>query len=169
MIIKFVGEQTTEQMMENLTKVVSEVLVKVGIEGVPFKVKTVEMGLVFDVEGEQQFLTVAHEGVEEIFQINVQLDEEGEIKKSVNNEEQSFQDDFTRSVMKGEEFKVGEPIESEYNEADLIELDRVDGGDIVEVRSRHKETDEIIYQYFYNGELVGEMAVIEQPKTDEEA
>lgn len=160
MIVKFMGQQTTDQLFDNINTIMNDITSRTKLSSSGFKLRTVELGFVFNVDGEDKFLTVNHDGIEEIFQINVQLEQDGTIKKAKDNEDESFQDDFTRSVMRGEDFMVDCPvIESEYNADDLIELDRLDGGDTIEVRYKHKQTNEIIYQYFFNNVLVGEMAV----------
>lgn len=166
MIIKFNGETSINKLGKLIQEVAGTIQERAGLEkGTKIKVKDCQIGVLFEVDGEMKFLNVEHEGIKEVFQVNVDLDTKGNIAKAVDNEEESFQDEYTRSVLKGIENPLTEEIPSVYNEEDLEFITEENGGDLVERRYRHKETGEIVLRYYRNGILVGEMGY----KTKEEA
>ena len=166
MIIKFNGETSINKLGKLIQEVAGTIQERAGLEkGTKIKVKDCQIGVLFEVDGEMKFLNVEHEGIKEVFQVNVDLDTKGNIAKAVDNEEESFQDEYTRSVLKGIENPLTEEIPSVYNEEDLEFISEENGGDLVERRYRHKETGETVLRYYRNGILVGEMGY----KTKEEA
>lgn len=162
MIIKFYGEMTLQQLGCHLYEVIRDISKRadLGIDANGVKVRDIQLGAVFNINGEHQYLTVDHDGLNEIFQVNVQLDKDGEIKKAVDNEKESFLDEYSKAVAKGEE-KEYSVIESVYDSADLIQIDELNGGDIVEKTFKHAVTEETVIQYYKNGKLIGEMGMAE--------
>lgn len=157
MIIKFNGETSLSKLPELVKEVTKDIQERAGIPASKFKIKDAQIGVVFKVGSEMKYMAVEHDGVAEIFQVQVQLDDKGNIKKTVDNEEESFVDEYTRAVAKGLESPVTEEIESVYNLEELEEVARDDAGDLVAVYYNHKETTERVVQYFRNGVLVAEM------------
>lgn len=158
MIIKFNGETSINKLGKLIQEVVGTIQERAGLEkGINIKVKDCQIGVLFEVNGEMNFLNVEHEGIKEIFQVNVELDKKGNIAKAVDNEAESFQDEYTRTVLKGLESPVAEEIETVYNDEDLKFISEVDGGDLVEKVYNHKITGEVVLRYYRNEILVGEM------------
>ena len=94
------------------------------------------------------YLNVEHEGVPEIFKVAVELDEKGNIKKAVDNEKESFMDDYSRARAKGVADSIGRTeIESVYNDSDLDFHREENGGDLV---------CELVERFYRDGVLVGE-------------
>lgn len=157
MIIKFNGETSLSKLPELIKGITKDIQERAGIPASKFKVKDAQIGLVFKFGNEMKYMVVEHDGVAEIFQVNVQLDEKGNIKKTVDNEEESFTDEYTRAVTKGLECPVDKEIDSVYNADELKEVNREDVGDLVAIYFEHKESKEKVVQYFRNGTLVAEM------------
>ena len=88
MIIKFNGETSINKLGKLIQEVVKNIQERAGLDsGTNIKVKDCQIGVVFEVNGEMNFLNVEHEGIKEIFQVNVQLDSRGNIAKAVDNED----------------------------------------------------------------------------------
>lgn len=158
MIIKLNGETSINKLGKIIQEVAGDIQERAGLEkGTKLKVKDAQIGVMFEVNGELNYLSVEHEGIKEIFQVNVQLDSKGNIVKAVDNEEETFQDEYTRNILKGIESPITEEIESVFDDADLIIIDSVNGGDLVEKTYRNTKTNEIVKRYYRNDVLVGEM------------
>lgn len=164
MIIKFNGETSLSKLPELIKEITKDIQERAGIPASKFKVKDAQVGLVFKVGNEMKYMAVEHDGVAEIFQVNVQLDEKGNIKKTVDNEEESFVDEYSKAVAKGLESPVVEEIESVYDSEELVEVARDDAGDLVAIYFEHIETKETVVQYFRNGILVAEMGYKDKEK-----
>lgn len=163
MIIKFNGETSINKLGKLIQEVVKNIQERAGLDSdTNIKVKDCQIGVVFEVNGEMNFLNVEHEGIKEIFQVNVQLDSRGNITKAVDNEEESFQDEYTRSILKGLESPAVKEIESVYNTEDLEFKSEENGGDLVEKRYIHTKTGEVVLRYYRNEILVGEMGYKEK-------
>lgn len=159
MIIKFNGTMDIEQLKTNIETVVGDIIRRAGLEGHNIAIKDAQLGVLFNVDTNPQYLTVEHEGVPEIFEVNVKLNDAGEIDRAVDNEKESFHDDYTRAVAKGEEAPVTEEIESVFNDDELEEVEVVDAGDLKEVHYNLKDTEDSVVRYYRNGLLVGEALV----------
>ena len=156
MIIKINGETTVNKLPNIIKEVAGTIQERMGADH-KIKIKNAEIGVVAMVEGEPMYFKVEHDGIEEILTINVQLDKKGNILKTVDNEKESFLDDYSKAVAKGIDCIKNEPIESVYNMEDL-QLEHVeDGGDIQGRYYVHKVTNERVIQYYRNGVLVGEL------------
>lgn len=157
MIIKLHGETSMNKLPKILKEVIADVQARAGIPDAKFTLKDVEVGVMFNVEGQKQFISVSHDGVAEVFKVHVKLDKKGNIDMTVDNEKESFLDDYSKAVAKGEESTAGyEPIESVFDDADLEEVHEEDGGDLVAKFYKHKKEDLHVVRYFRNGVLVGE-------------
>lgn len=157
MIIKFNGETTIDKLGKLIELVAEDMVQRAGLEPMNMVLRDCQIGVLFDVNGELNYLNVEHDGVNEILQINVQLSETGDIVRKVDNEEKSFQDDYTRNVLKGLENPSNKEIESVYNDDDLTLLRTVDGGDLKELTYKNNKTDETVKRYYRNNILIGEM------------
>ena len=163
MIIKFNGTMSHEQLARHMATIINDVLVKLegsNVEVTDTKLRDLQVGVLFTVNGVDQYLTVNHDGLDEPFSVLVKLDENGEIERSKDNKEESFLDDYTKAVAKGEEFRV-DPIESNYNNEELIKIAEVDGGDLIETHYVFKEAclHDVLVQYHREGVLVGEFCM----------
>lgn len=160
MKIKIEGNQSINKLGANIKNIVKDIQERAGAENLPFKIESAEITLVFMVNGEAQYLTVNHEGVNEIFTVACEVDKRGNVIKAVDNESRSFLDDYTRAVAKGEvkEYPV---IESCYKDEELDKQAETDGGDMKEVAYIHRPTGATVLRYYKNGELIGEVATAE--------
>lgn len=157
MIVKFKGETSLNKLPKLIKEVTADIQQRAGIPETQFKVKDAELGLVFKVGEEMHYLNVEHEGVPEIFKVAVELDEKGNIKKAVDNEKESFMDDYTRARAKGVADEIGRTeIESVYNDSDLDFHREEDGGDLICKYYKHKQTGELVERFYRDGILVGE-------------
>lgn len=157
MIIKLHGETSLSKLPKIIKEVVTNIQERAGIDASKFTVKDAEVGILFNVEGTKSMISVEHDGVAETFQVHVKLDSKGNVEAEVDNEKESFLDDYTRAVAKGEQPVVGvNPIESVFNDADLEEVGVENGGDIVAKYYDHKKEDLRVVRYYRNDVLVGE-------------
>lgn len=157
MILKFKGETSLNKLPKLIKEVTADIQQRAGIPETQFKIKDAELGLVFKVGEEMHYLNVEHEGVPEIFMVAVELDEKGNIKKAVDNEKESFMDDYTRARAKGVADEIGRTeIESVYNDSDLDFHREENGGDLVCKYYKHKQTGELVERFYRDGVLVGE-------------
>ena len=161
MIIKFKGETSLKQMGQMLPEIIKDTQQRAGIETADFLLKDVEIGVVFNIAGEKQFLAVEHEGLKETFTLVVQLDKQGNVVTKKDNEEETFMDKFERAVAKGEEVEYKE-IESAYSDNDLVLETETYGGDMVCKTYRHIGTEEKVFRYYKNNILVGEFGCNEK-------
>lgn len=157
MIIKLHGETSLNKLPKILKEVITDIQNRAGIEESKFNIKDLEVGILFNVNGEKMFLSVQHEGVKETFTVHVELDGKGNIKSNKDNENESFLDDYSKAVSKGLANPVTKEIESVYNDEDLIEESRIDAGDLVEITYTEIFTGEKVQRYYRNGVLVGEI------------
>ena len=158
MIIKTKGTTTLEQLNRIVGELVGKVTQQLGatIEGV--KIKDAELGVVLTINGEEQYVTVNHDGLDEVFKVVVALDENGEVKKERTNEKESFLDGYTRSQATGQQQPAMTRIESVYNDEDLTLAYEEVAGDLTERGYRHKDNLAVIRYYREGIGLVGEMA-----------
>lgn len=157
MIVKLHGETSMNKLPKIIKEVVAGVQEKAGIPDSKFTVKDIEIGILFNVEGEKNYLSVTHEGVAEPFKVHVKLDSKGNVDMTVDNEKESFLDDYSRAMAKGEQSPAGhEPIESVFEDADLEQVHEENGGDLVAKFYEHKKEDLLVVRYFRNDVLVGE-------------
>lgn len=146
----------TEQLLKNIETLVNEVLVRAGMEAKDFAIRDAQVGVLFNVDEEPQYLTVVHDGQPEIFTVNVKLDDNGEIDRTLDNEKESLNDEYTKAVNRGEESPITKEIESVFNDADLEEDKVVDAGDLKEIHYKLKGSDDAVVRYYRNDTLVGE-------------
>lgn len=159
MIIKFNGTMNTEQLVKNIEGIVSDIIERAGIESKDIKITDARVGVLFTADTNPQYLVVTHDDVPEIFEVNVKLNDAGEIDRTVDNEKESFHDDYTRAVANGEESPITEEIESVFDDEDLEQTEVIDAGDLQEVHYKLKDLDgtqDTVIRYYRNGVLVGE-------------
>lgn len=159
MIVKFHGSQTLAQFIENLGAVVNDIKGRADLttEEKDIKLKDVQVGVTFNIGGTDSFLEVNHGDIAEVFTVNVKLDEAGQIDVTKDNEKETFLDDYTRAIAKGEEVEYQE-IESVYDDDMLVWEKTNDGGDIKEVIYTDAPTGHRVVRYYKNDVLVGECA-----------
>lgn len=157
------GKTTLTKLPKILKEIITEVQAKAGVESAPVKLDKAELVFTFMVNGEPQYVTVNHDGVPELFTVAVKLDENGNIERAVNNENETFLDEYTRAMAKGET-KEYEVIQSSYKDEELETVRVNDGGDIQEIIYRHIETGNTVVRYIKNGDLVGELGFETAPE-----
>lgn len=157
------GKTTLTKLPKILKEIITEVQAKAGVESAPVKLDKAELVFTFMVNGEPQYVTVNHDEVPELFTVAVRLDEKGNIERAVNNENETFLDEYTRAMAKGET-KEYEVIQSSYKDEELETVRVNDGGDIREIIYRHIETGNTVVRYIKNGDLVGELAFETAPE-----
>lgn len=157
------GKTTLTKLPKILKEILTEVQAKTGIENAPVKLDRAELTFTFNVNGEPQYLSVNHDDIAELFTVAVKLDDKGNIERAVNNENESFLDEYTRARAKGVE-KEYEVIQSTFKDEELETVRVNDGGDIQEIIYRHKETGNTVVRYVKNGDLVGEVAFETAPE-----
>lgn len=160
MIIKFHGEQSLHKFQGNLKEIIENVLDTNKLQAYPFKLRDIEVGVVFHVGDEAKMLTVEHDGLTEPFTLHIKLDEKGNIVDKADNEEKSFLDDYSKAKAKNEEYipKLTQPIKSKFLDIDLKYLSTVDGGDVQIVKYQHRKSKKIIERYYRNKKLVAEIS-----------
>lgn len=158
MIVKFRGTQNLFHFVKNLDGIILDIQERAGLQEQPFKLRDVQLGIVFGEEGNEQYLTVEHDGVSEVFQIQVALNEKGEIDLQKDNQNETFLDDYSRAVSKGEASPVTEEIKSVFDDAELMETERINCGDIEEVHYTTPNGTHVI-RYYRNGVLVAEQGI----------
>lgn len=172
MIIKFSGECTQLQLNQHINTIVTDVVMRAGLELSAVKIKDAQVGVVMFIGGEPKYLQVEPAGVPEIFQVYVKLDENGEIEGApVDNQDKTFLDDYTLAISKGETYNFNDPIESEYDAENLELVNTVDGGDLVETYYNIKEgpyAGDLVVQYRRNHVLVAEFRLVKKDKEDTE-
>ena len=149
------GKTTLTKLPKILKEIITEVQAKAGVESAPVKLDKAELVFTFMVNGEPQYVTVNHDGVPELFTVAVKLDENGNIERAVNNENETFLDEYTK------EYEV---IQSSYKDEELETVRVNDGGDIQEIIYRHIETGNTVVRYIKNGDLVGELGFETAPE-----
>lgn len=157
------GKTTLTKLPKILKEIIAEVQAKTGIGNAPVKLERAELNITFKVNGEEQYLTVNHDGIPELFTVAVKLDDKGNIEKAVHNENESFLDEHTRAMAKGE-IKEYEEIETSFDDEFLEEVRVNDGGDIQEIIYRHTMTGGMVVRYYKNGKLVGEAGLETPPE-----
>lgn len=156
MIIKLHGETSLNKLPKILKEVITDIQKRSNIEETKFNVKDAEMGILFNVNGEKMMLSSEIDGVIEPFKVHVELDAKGNIVRKKDNDTESFLDDYSRAIAKGLESPTTEPIESVFNDEDLVLEHEESGGDLVAKHYKNTATEENVVRYYRNGVLVGE-------------
>lgn len=166
MIIKLHGETSIKNLPNIIKDLITDIQVRAGIDPASsITLKDVELGVLFNINGEKMLLSVEHGGVKETFTIHVELDEAGNIKGKKDNEEESFLDEYSKAVALGLESPTTEEIESVYNDDDLAEVSFEVGGDLKAIHYKHKTEEGLfVVRYYRNGVLVGETGYGEKKK-----
>ena len=158
MIIKFHGETSPNKLTNMLKEIIEDIEKRTGIEGTKYTLKDVEVGVLFNVNGEKMMLSSEIDGVKETFKVHVQLDEKGNVKLKKDNEHESFSDEYAKAVAKGFKAESEEEIESNFKDEELEIIGEEVGGDLKEVHYVHKKTDEHVLRYFRKEKLIGELS-----------
>lgn len=158
MIIKLHGETSLNKLGKIIKDVTEDVQKRSGLESTKFKVRDCEIGISFNVNGESKILNVEHDGLQEIFKVHVKLDEKGNVDFKKDNEEESFLDGYTQSVLKDGEPVGTEEIESVFFDDELEFIREENGGDLVAKHYKDLKEDLLVIRYYRNGILVGESA-----------
>ena len=156
MIIKFRGATSVAKLNKHIKTVTEDIMDRAKIDASSMKVKDVEIGIVFMVDGTPMALDVVHDGISEAFTVMVQLDEKGNIEVMKDNEEQTFLDEYSRAVAKGEEPKYSQ-IHTTYSWDDLehINTEHIDD-DLMIKHYKQYSTGDAVHMYYKNGILVAE-------------
>lgn len=162
MIIKFHGETSPNKLQKMIKEIVSDIQTRAEIEESKFTLKDVEVGILFNVNGEKMMLSSEIDGVKEPFKVHVQLDEKGNIKAKKDNENESFADEYEKAVARGFASPDYSEIKSVFLDVDLEFIDEVKAGDMTAKHYRHRITRESVVRYYKNGILVGEMGYKEK-------
>lgn len=160
------GTATPEQVVAHMKAVISDLLGRIEApSNTTYKLVDVEFKVGFDFgDGTLQYAgikrEVGGEMVDEIFQVAVLLDENGEIKFSEDNENESFHDGYTLAQAAGVEYEY-EGIESMYDNDDLEVLDYIEDSEeddkkVMAARYKIKGTEKILVRYFKGEKLVAE-------------
>lgn len=158
MIIKLHGETSLNKLGKIIKEVAEDIQARAGLESAKFKVRDCEIGISFIVDGESKSINVEHDGLKEMFKVHVKLDEKGNIDFTKDNEEESFLDGYTQSVLKDGEPVGTEEIESVFFDDELEFLEEENGGDLVAKYYKDLKEDLLVIRYYRNGILVGESA-----------
>lgn len=158
-------EELVEEILANMAK-------RIGVpEGTQVAIEDLEFKVIFSINGEEQYATVPREingeTVNEMFNVVVHLDENGNVKQAEDNEDESFYDGYTLAQAVGQEYQY-EGTESSYDDEQLEEVE-VLGSENVDVKSirytlksdpeieivRHYKGDLLVAEYEYrNGEQI---------------
>lgn len=155
MIVRIHGELNVERFGKVLNEVLNDVLDRLHAKGVTLHDPIIETA--FNVEGFDTpvKMIVEHERGAEPFTIDVELDADGNIKGSKNNEETPLYNEVFHKMARGEEIALPtEPIESEYEDKDLEELDVMESGELKGIV--YKYGDNKVVRYYNEGVLVAE-------------
>lgn len=170
MFIKFNGEMSIEQLIPNLMEVVGTVSEKVKFpKGTKLLLQDVTIKVVMDVNGEHLYATVDREvngeTATEMLAFELKLGNDGNIIKSLDNEEASFYDDKTIAKALGKDY-IYTTIETAFSEDQLELLDEFkfdEGNEELKVCVyRIKESGKGLVQYYKGGKLVGETTMLEE-------
>jgi hypothetical protein len=144
-----------------------EMFSKIQLEDVSFKV------IFTDIYGVETYISVPRdvqgETVHELFEVNVELDEDGNIFDFEDNEEESKVDGFTLAQAVGLEYNY-EGIESFFKDEELVEVDRYGiEGDVLAVKYS-KVVDEAseVLRHFKGDLLVAEYEYVPKENSTEE-
>ncbi|URZ16884.1 hypothetical protein [Clostridium felsineum] len=155
-----------EKLIKAIEQVIYGVLDNADLDGAftegTFALENVQFNVVFSEDGgNPQYISVPREieGKQcyEVLCIRAELDENGDIKDSVNNEEDSFHSLTELELMAGVEHKYT-AIESDYVEDQLTLVDQMSDTEKELKVSVFKiaESNDYLRQYFHDGVLVFE-------------
>lgn len=157
MRIQTKGKTSITKVSKLIKEIVTETLAKANLDAdVKFKIEDFACDIVFNIDGQEQKMTVNHNGLDEIFTMGVNLDNKGNIDRTADNLEKSFIDPYVRQEMTGQAH-VFETIESAYNDDELEHLDTNEAMGVQEIMYKLKGTDKHIVRYYKDSNLVGEL------------
>lgn len=155
MIVRIHGELNIERFGKVLNEVINDILDRTQAEGATLHDPIVETA--FNVEGFDTpvKMMVEHKQGVEPFTVDLKVDADGNIVGSRDNEETPLYDEIYHKMVRGEEIKLPtEPIESEYKDKDLEELDVMEAGELKGIVYTYG--DDKVIRYYNNGALVAE-------------
>lgn len=165
MRIETLGTIAVSKTNTVIKEIVADIMERANIpQNTKFKVKDLSCNISFMVDGVENGLTVTHNGNQEMFTVMAKIDSKGNVEKAVNNEKESFIDDYTKSVITGEEKEYKEFIKSEYDAKDLVFVNELCVEDKKEVVYKHEGLNTYVLQYFVGDKLVGECTTKEIPQ-----
>jgi hypothetical protein len=128
-------ESLVSEIITNMSK-------RIGVpEGTEVAIEALEFKVVFFMNGEENYATVPRtvngKETNEMFMVNVKLDEDGMVIKASDNEAESYYDGFSLARAMGEEYDYS-GVESEYNNDQL---------DLIESLGENSETDVMAVRY----------------------
>lgn len=157
MRIQTKGKTSITKVSKLIKEIVTETLAKANLDTeIKFKIEDFACDIVFNIDGQEQKMTVNHNGLDEIFTMGVNLDAKGNIDKTADNLDRSFIDPYVRQEMTGEPISF-EIIESVYNDDELEHLATNEGMGVQEIMYRLKGTDKQIVRYYKDSNLIGEL------------
>ena len=167
MRIETVGTVSLSKVNTVIKDVVKDVIERAELpKDVKFKVRDLSCQIAFMIDGQEQALTVNHDGIQEIFTVKTALDKKGNIEKAVNNSKASFLDNYTRASIKGEEIDYSNTPEivSPYGENELELLSILSVEDKAEKVYRHLTKNIYVLRYYIGNKLVGELETNQIPE-----
>lgn len=157
------GQANPKLMYENTTRVVADLLERLGVPGdTKMVIEDLSFKVAFEINGQLQYASITRkingEEVPEIFQVAVKLDGEGSIVYVGDNEDESFYDGYTLAQAVGQEYEY-EGIESLYDNEDLevisyLESSEDDDKKVMAVTYKIKGDDDFSLIRYYKGEKI---------------
>lgn len=149
---------------ERVDEVIHNMAERIGVpDGTKFIVEGLEFKVIFVIDGVETYASVPRdingETVNEIFEVVVDLDEDGNIVQTADNEAESLLDGFTLANSIGQEYQY-EGVESGYSNDELEVIDSVGENtefDVMSVRYQViGDPDTEILRHFKGNKLVAE-------------
>lgn len=146
---------------EIIQEVVDNTATRIGVPpGTEIAIEGLEFKVVFKINGEETYATVAREingeTINEMFMMSVHLDEEGNIVDTDDNEKESFHDGYTLAQAVGKEYEyTGTESKYENDELELLEsLGENSDTDVMAVKYRVIAEPEVEVVRHYKGDLL---------------
>lgn len=148
---------SVSKVSKTIKEVVSTILDRVELpQDTKYKVKDFKCDIVFTIDGEEQLITVNHNGAMEVFTVAIGLDKKGNIDISKDNEKNTFVDKYVRHELLGESLSY-EVIESSYADEDLTLIDSQEADGVKECIYEIKGSTNTLIRYYKDGNLHGEV------------
>lgn len=163
------GKQLSEeQFLDNILEIVTTMAKRMGLpDDILFCIENVSFTVAFDIDGKPQYATVPREingkKINEMFEVIAEMDEDGNIKETTDNEEESFVDGYSLAKAAGEEYKY-EGIKSKYKDTELepiSELKVEDGARAVKYNIK-AEPDKELVRHYKEDKIVAEYVLLKK-------
>lgn len=149
------------RLEDTIQEIVSSMGNRFGIpDNTEIAIQDIEFKVIFKIDGEEKYATVPREidgeTVDEIFMLNVYLDENENIITEEDNEDESFYDGYTMATALGKEYKYS-GIESKYQNDELEVVESFGENSptgVMSVRYKVKNSPEIQLIRYYKGDLL---------------